>query len=62
MLREENESQVAGFLDRHAGFAVVPMQRAWPGGSPPAAGDVLLLTPARHGTDGFFAAVLERIP
>jgi 16S rRNA (cytosine967-C5)-methyltransferase len=60
MLREENESQVAGFLDRHAGFAMVPMVRAWPGGRPPAPGDVLLLTPARHGTDGFFAAVLER--
>ena len=30
------------------------------GGAPPAKGDMLLLTPARHGCDGFFVAVLER--
>ncbi|MBV8456813.1 MAG: RsmB/NOP family class I SAM-dependent RNA methyltransferase, partial [Acetobacteraceae bacterium] len=60
MLTEENESQIAGFLDRHAGFAGVPVERAWPG-APPSPGNFLLLTPARHGTDGFFAAVLERL-
>ena len=60
MLREENESQVAEFLGRQAGFVVMPVELAWPGGPPPPAGDFLLLTPARHGTDGFFAAVLER--
>jgi 16S rRNA C967 or C1407 C5-methylase (RsmB/RsmF family) len=26
-----------------------------------AIGDTLSLTPAQHGTDGFFAAVLERV-
>ncbi len=30
------------------------------GGSCPAAGETLLLTPARHGTDGFFVAVMQR--
>ena len=45
LLSEENEAQVTAFLSRHSGF----FQR-----------DVLVLTPARDGTDGFFAAVLER--
>jgi 16S rRNA (cytosine967-C5)-methyltransferase len=45
LLAEENEDQVTAFLSRHSGFAQ---------------GDVLVLTPARNGTDGFFAAVLER--
>jgi 16S rRNA (cytosine967-C5)-methyltransferase len=47
LLPEENEAQVTAFLSRHSGF----FQR-----------DVLVLTPARDGTDGFFAAVLERRP
>jgi 16S rRNA (cytosine967-C5)-methyltransferase len=60
LLSEENEAQVTAFLARHPGFALVPLARAWPGGAPPNLGDYLSLTPARHGTDGFFAAVLER--
>jgi 16S rRNA (cytosine967-C5)-methyltransferase len=60
LLSEENEAQVTAFLARHPGFALVPLARAWPGGAPPNPGDYLSLNPARHGTDGFFAAVLER--
>jgi 16S rRNA (cytosine967-C5)-methyltransferase len=45
LLSEENEDQVTAFLARHPGFTQV---------------DSLSLTPARNGTDGFFAAVLER--
>jgi 16S rRNA (cytosine967-C5)-methyltransferase len=61
LLAEENEAQVTGFLSRHPDFAVVPLGRAWPLRSHvPNSGDFLALTPARHGTDGFFAAVLER--
>jgi 16S rRNA (cytosine967-C5)-methyltransferase len=61
LLEEENEAQVTGFLHRHPDFAVVPLARAWPLDQPPPnPGDFLSLTPARHGTDGFFAAVLER--
>lgn len=45
LLSEENEDQVTAFLCRQAGFAQT---------------EVLSLSPARHGTDGFFAAVLER--
>ncbi len=62
LLEEENEAQVTSFLLRHADFAVVPLVRAWPLDQPPPnAGDFLFLTPARHGTDGFFTAVLERM-
>ncbi|MGE0419907.1 MAG: RsmB/NOP family class I SAM-dependent RNA methyltransferase [Acetobacteraceae bacterium] len=62
LLAEENEAQVAGFLERHSDFALVPLARSWPLDTPPpCTGDVLSLTPARHGTDGFFAAVLERV-
>jgi 16S rRNA (cytosine967-C5)-methyltransferase len=60
LLEEENEAQVMHFLARHPGFSLVPLDRAWPfDGAPPCGGDFLTLTPARHGTDGFFAAVLE---
>lgn len=45
LLAEENEAQVTAFLTRHPDFTQT---------------DTLSLTPARHGTDGFFAAVLER--
>ncbi|HUA78700.1 MAG TPA: RsmB/NOP family class I SAM-dependent RNA methyltransferase [Acetobacteraceae bacterium] len=63
LLAEENEAQVTGFLARHSGFAVVPFAAAWPvsAGPMPGEGPFLVLTPRGHGTDGFFAAVLERI-
>jgi 16S rRNA (cytosine967-C5)-methyltransferase len=73
VLAEENEAQVSDFLARHPGFALLPLARVWPFPAappgPPAESadpaipwmaDCLSLTPARHGTDGFFAAVLER--
>ncbi|MFL5280854.1 MAG: RsmB/NOP family class I SAM-dependent RNA methyltransferase [Rhodopila sp.] len=62
LLEEENEAQVRGFLLRHPDFALVPLAQAWPLPQPaPCGGDFLFLTPARHRTDGFFAAVLERV-
>jgi len=61
VLEDENEGQVAAFLQRHPDFAIVPLAQVWPFESaPPSSGDFLSLTPARHGTDGFFTAVLER--
>jgi 16S rRNA (cytosine967-C5)-methyltransferase len=61
ILEEENEAQVSGFLLRHPAFRIVPLAEAWPlEQTPPLGGDLLVLTPARHGTDGFFVAVLER--
>jgi 16S rRNA (cytosine967-C5)-methyltransferase len=58
LLPEENEAQVDAFLARTPAFELIPLDRAWAGG--PVAGRFLSLTPARNGTDGFFAAVMER--
>jgi 16S rRNA (cytosine967-C5)-methyltransferase len=68
LLREENEDQVEGFLAGNPDFALVPAARAWeetiggptPVSDGPAGEDYLRLTPARHGTDGFFLALFER--
>jgi len=62
LLEEENEAQVTSFLARHPEFRLVPLARAWSGTLPSSlSGDYLALTPRRHDTDGFFAAVLERV-
>ena len=67
VLPQENTAQVAAFLSRHEGFSVIPYREQWArtiGGEPPSSADgstdMLLMTPARHGTDGFFVAVLEK--
>jgi len=63
LLREENEAQAEAFLDAHSDFALYPAARAWAetiGGASPAESDYLRLTPAQHGTDGFFAALFDR--
>lgn len=61
LLPEENEEQVSAFLARHPDFAPIPPEQAWKlPGAVPALGPFLALTPARHGTDGFFAAVLAK--
>jgi len=65
LLREENEDQADRFLAENPDFVPYPVSRAWEetiGGSCPAGPDVLRLTPARHGTDGFFVAIFERKP
>jgi 16S rRNA (cytosine967-C5)-methyltransferase len=67
VLPEENGDQVAAFRASHPEFAVRPWLQAWAdvGGEAPGrvAGDeALLLTPARHHTDGFFVASLVRTP
>jgi 16S rRNA (cytosine967-C5)-methyltransferase len=65
VLPEENGDQIAAFTASHPEMTVLPWRQAWAGvgGQPPssAAGDdALLLTPARHHTDGFFIASLRR--
>lgn len=60
LLVEENEAQVAAFLAAHPGFHVVPLRAAAPELTVSAHSDYLSLTPARHDTDGFFAAVMQR--
>ncbi len=63
LLKEEDEQQVESFLASHADFVLLPIWRVWRdsiGGKPPEKSAMLRLTPARHGTDGFFVAILER--
>lgn len=67
VLPEENVDQVAWFLGACPGFTLDPYEDAWRaaiGGDPPASADeskqTLLLTPASHGTDGFFVARFKR--
>lgn len=67
LLPEENGGQVAELVERHPGFQVEPTGEAWRrtlGGDAPASADGrsdgLLLTPASHGTDGFYVSVVVR--
>ena len=66
LLPDEDERQVDRFLAEHADFQPVALAEAWAEaglpGAPPGEGEHLLMSPARHGTDGFFAAVLRRNP
>jgi 16S rRNA (cytosine967-C5)-methyltransferase len=65
VLDAENGDQVVAFLARRPDFAAVPVPEAWAEvlpGACPVPGPWLELTPARHGTDGFFVAILVRRP
>ncbi len=53
LLPDENEVQVKKFLAAHPEFEIVPVDEKL--GNP-----FMRLTPLRHGTDGFFAAVLRK--
>jgi 16S rRNA (cytosine967-C5)-methyltransferase len=67
LLPEENSRQIEAFVESHPDFAALdvaaraagalsrPLQSRLPPGSLG-----LLLTPARHGTDGFYIALLGR--
>ena len=56
VLREENESQIEAFLARHPSFSPLPLT------APEAlqGQNFLRLSPAQNGTDGFFAAIMQR--
>lgn len=60
MLPQENEEQVAAFVAAYPAFRVVPLREVAPQLNDSAHPDYLSLTPARHDTDGFFAAVMQR--
>ena len=63
LLQEENERQLAWFLEHHTDFQALPIDQVWTetvGGPPPPTGPCLRLSPASTGTDGFFCAVLEK--
>ncbi len=68
LLFEENEAQAERFLAEAPDFALYPAAWAWeealgapcPRGLTNPGSDYLRLTPAQHGTDGFFVAIFER--
>ncbi|WP_018608742.1 RsmB/NOP family class I SAM-dependent RNA methyltransferase [Uliginosibacterium gangwonense] len=63
LLAEENDQIVDAFLAAHPAFRQVPVAEVLAQAKieMPDAGERLHLNPLEHGTDGFFAAVLERI-
>jgi len=67
VLPEENQDQVAWFLESNPEFKALPWADSWRAGvsdAPPLSaagcGQALQLTPRVHTTDGFFVAILER--
>ncbi len=64
ILPRENEDRVAAFLTRHPAFAIRPAADVWREsvGSelPPGLGEFFKASPLSTGTDGFFAAVMQR--
>ena len=67
LLPDENEARVEKFLKTHSEYTAMNWQDAWaeamPKTSPPAqliSGPYLRLSPAAHGSDGFFVAVLAK--
>lgn len=61
LFREENEEQIEKFIAARPDYELLPIEQAWDfGGSPPCAGPYLRLSPAAHGTDGFFTAVMVK--
>lgn len=63
LLTQENEGRVEDFLERHAHFRALSVADVWKsvlGTRYPGRGKYLRLSPRRHGTDGFFIAVLQR--
>ncbi|MBR6001162.1 MAG: RsmB/NOP family class I SAM-dependent RNA methyltransferase, partial [Oxalobacter sp.] len=62
LLTEENEQVVSDFLAQDPRFKLVPMNQVLAEAKVDLEmGDYLKLLPHKHGTDGFFAAVLERV-
>ncbi|QJR19101.1 RsmB/NOP family class I SAM-dependent RNA methyltransferase [Pelagibacterium halotolerans] len=66
ILPQENDDQIAAFLERHTGFEPVSLTARWDSLFPHAPNplstgpDAITLTPATTDTDGFFCTVLRR--
>ncbi len=61
LLRQENEAQIEVFLKNNAGWKLLDYREGLSGNIPKTGASIpetLLLTPAQHGTDGFFIANL----
>jgi 16S rRNA (cytosine967-C5)-methyltransferase len=64
VLKNENDQQVENFLMDHPNFRVVGAEKLWnniPTLKERSRENSLSLSPFRDGTDGFFAAVLEKV-
>jgi len=65
LLQEENERQMSWFIENHPDFQPLDINQAWSesiGGTSPAGGSNLRLSPAMTATDGFFCAILVKTP
>jgi 16S rRNA (cytosine967-C5)-methyltransferase len=67
LLPQENRERTWDFQSAHPEFRPIPAEQVWAegvgaqtGDAAPVDGQDLTLTPARHGTDGFYVAVFER--
>ncbi len=62
ILQSENESQIETFLSGNKNFRVVLPEKLWSNFSDQTMkqGGTIRLTPHKDGTDGFFAALLQR--
>lgn len=60
LLTEENEAVVDDFLSGHPEFSVIPVGTELKRTGWKEEGEYLSLLPHKHGTDGFYAALLER--
>lgn len=63
LLRSENQRVIERFLAERPGFVLMPVKEIWGKERADALGDgsFLEVTPQRHDTDAFFAAVLRRV-
>jgi 16S rRNA (cytosine967-C5)-methyltransferase len=60
LLALENDDRIEAFRARHPEFTLRRADEAWDGADVPGMGEFFRATPATTGTDGFFAAILER--
>jgi 16S rRNA (cytosine967-C5)-methyltransferase len=64
-LPRETSQQARWLLEAEPGLRAASLDAIWPrvlcGPCPPTQDGALWLTPARHGTDGFFLALFERV-
>jgi 16S rRNA (cytosine967-C5)-methyltransferase len=61
ILKDENEEIVEKFLENHKGFKILPPQQILKDINFDETSRYLNLLPHQHGTDGFFAALMEKV-
>jgi 16S rRNA (cytosine967-C5)-methyltransferase len=61
ILPEENDQQIAQFLETHPEYMLIPMAEVLENVVQSKEGQFLKLTPFQNETDGFFTAVLKKV-